>query len=145
MIDALFDALHRGGLRRHFDADRIGQQLAHQLFDIGRHGGGETQGLALLRGERDDLLDVADEAHIEHSVGLVEHQHLDRVESDMALLDQIEQAARGGDENVDAAHQRIDLRLLADAAEHQGVLQPEMAAIGLETVADLRGQFAGGC
>ena len=28
----------------------------------------------------DDLPDVVDEAHVEHAVGLVEHQHLDGVE-----------------------------------------------------------------
>ena len=39
----------------------------------------------------------------------------------MALLHQVEQAARRRDEDVDAARQRIDLRLLADAAEDHGV------------------------
>ena len=40
----------------------------------------------LLRQARDDLAHVVDEAHVEHAVGLVEHEDRDLVEPDMALV-----------------------------------------------------------
>ena len=68
------------------------------------------------RQQREDLADVVDEAHVEHAVGLVQHQDLDLAQVDGLLLHVVEQPARGGDDDVDAAAQRIDLRLHADAA-----------------------------
>ena len=61
----------------------------------------------------------------------------------MALVDQVEQAAGRGDEDVDAARQRLDLCALADAAEDDGVAQRQVAAVGLEAVGDLDGELAG--
>jgi uncharacterized protein len=43
------------------------------------------------------------EAHVEHAVGLVEHDHLDVGEVDVALLHQVEQPPGRRDEDVDAA------------------------------------------
>ena len=36
-----------------------------------------------------------DEAHIEHAIRFIEYKNLDRIQADEALLDQIEQPARG--------------------------------------------------
>ena len=55
------------------------------------------------RHQREDLLDVVDEAHVEHAVGFVEHEDLDVAQVERALLLQVEQAAGGGDQDVDAA------------------------------------------
>ena len=55
-------------------------------------------------------LDVADEAHVEHPVRLVEHENLDVRQVDGALLVMVEQTARRGDQNVDAALELRDLR-----------------------------------
>ena len=111
--------------------------------DLGRHGGREEQRLALRRQRPDDPPDVVDEAHVEHPVGLVEDEDLEPVEADVALADQVEQAAGRGDEDVDAARQRLDLRALADAAEDHGVAQLQVAAVGREARLDLGGELAG--
>ena len=58
----------------------------------------------------DDLPDVADEAHVEHAVGFVEHEHLDAVETQRVALHQVEQAARRRHQHVDAVRQRAHLR-----------------------------------
>ena len=68
-----------------------------------------------------------DEAEVEHLVGLVDDEDLDRAERQQPLLDQVEQPARRGDEDVDAAAQRVDLRALRDAAEDDGGLQRQAA------------------
>ena len=107
---ALLDALDGRGHRRHRDLDRIAQHLRGELGNVPRHGRREHQRLALRRQLGDDLADVVDEAHVEHAVGFVEHQTFDLVEAQRIALDEIEQAARRGDQNVDAVEQRADLR-----------------------------------
>lgn len=56
------------------------------------------------------------EAHVEHTVRLIEDQDLDTRKSDRAPLHVIEQPSGGGDEDVDTAAQGPDLFIHADAA-----------------------------
>ena len=49
--------------------------------------------------------DVVDEAHVEHPVGLVEDEDLDRAEVDGALADVVEQSAGRGDDDLGPAAQ----------------------------------------
>ena len=84
-----------------------------------------------------------DEAHVEHAVGFVEHQHLDLVEAQRALVDEIDQAAGRRHQHFDAVRQRADL--LVDRHAADGECDGERAdvpAIGAEAVGDLAGQFA---
>ena len=92
---------------------------------------------------RDDPAHVVDEAHVEHAVGLVEDEDLEPAEADVALAHQVEQAAGRGDQDVDAARQRLDLRVLADAAEDHRAPERQMAAVGREARLDLGGELAG--
>ena len=96
-----------------------------------------------LRQHGDDALDVVDEAHVEHAVGFVEHQHLDLVEAQRALVDQIEQTARRRHQHFDAVRQRAHLLVDRHAAdgERDGE-RADVPAIGAEAVGDLAGQFA---
>ncbi len=80
-----------------------------------------------------------------HAVGLIEDEKLDVVQAEMPLLHQVEQPSGGGDEQMHAAIERLDLWMLADAAVDDGVPEREMAAVGADAVADLSGEFAGGC
>ena len=66
-------------------------------------------------------------------VGLVEHGDLDRAEVAVALADEVLEPAGAGDDDVDAAAQAVDLRVLADAAEdglgaQAGGLRPAAAS-----------------
>ena len=90
----------------------------------------------------DDALDIGDEAHVEHAVGLVDDQDLDVGQQDLAALEQIEQAARRGDQHVDAA---VELALLvgeAFAADQQRHGQLVVLAVELEALGDLGRQLA---
>src|SRR3546814_7216702 len=78
------------------------------------------------------------EAHVEHAVGFVEHQHFDRVELGAAAREVVDQAAGGGDEDVDPAAQVVDLRAHAGATEDGGDVQAQGAAGGLDGVGGLR-------
>ena len=62
---------------------------------------------------------------------------------DVALREVVEQPARRGDQHVDAARQRLDLRPMADAAEHDRDGEAEMPAVGAEALGDLAGELAG--
>ena len=64
--------------------------------------------------------DVGQEAHVEHAVGLVEHQDLEAGEAGVGLLEVVQQAARAGDDDVDAGAQGALLRAHADAAVDGG-------------------------
>ena len=120
------------------------QHVAHQLDDIVGHGGGEQHRLALACGSmRHDLAHVADEAHVQHAVGFIDDEGRHRVQPDMLLLHQVEQAARGGDQDVDAMLGGVDLGILADAAQDHRQLEIEEAAIGAQALLDLHRQFAG--
>ena len=72
--------------------------------------------LARLRGGVQDGLDVFREAHIEHLVRFIEHEHADGVERQRLAAEVVEGAARRGDGNVDAAAERADLLLHRRAA-----------------------------
>ena len=87
--------------------------------------------------------DVADEAHVEHAVGLVEDEDLDRREVDGALAEVVEQAAGRGDDDVDAATQRVGLRREADAAVDGGRADAPVATVDADALLDLERELAG--
>ena len=62
---------------RDLDAHGIMQELLSDSTDFRRHGRGEEQGLPGERHQLADALDVRDEAHVEHAVGLVDDEKLD--------------------------------------------------------------------
>jgi hypothetical protein len=90
----------------------------------------------------DDPLDRLGKAHVEHLVGLVEHQRLERRQVAKPLFDQIEQTAGRRDDDVDARLERLDLVELTDAAEDRHHARLQVAAEALEPGGDLRHEFA---
>jgi hypothetical protein len=67
-----------------------------------------------------DRLQRMDEAEVEHLVGLVEDEDLDSAKHQIALLDEVEQAARRRDEDVDSAGDVLAVLADRGAAEHGG-------------------------
>ena len=100
------------------------------------------QRLPLLAAGGDDLPHVADEAHVEHAVRLVENEDRNLVEIHMALSEEVEETPRRGDQNVDALLECLDLLALPYAAEDHGGAKLKLAAIGAETIVDLTGKLA---
>ena len=111
--------------------------------DVVRVGGGEQQVLALRRQQLDDLADVVDEAHVEHAIGFIEHQHLHLGEIHAALLREVEQPAGRRHQDVAAAAQGGDLRIDAHAAEHLVGAQLHVLAVVARALGHLRGELAG--
>ena len=139
--------LHRCGravLRRGLQLHGVVQQAGGQLLDRGLEGGREQQVLSFRRQQRQDLLDVTDEAHVEHAIGLIEHQDLDAIELDGVLLSQIHQPAWRGHQHIGAAAQAHHLRVDLHTAKHPVGAQIKVARIGRHVLTHLGRQFAGG-
>ncbi len=66
--------------------------------------------------------DVLDEAEIEHPVGLVEHEHLHAAQAEHALLEEVDDAARRADQQVDAGFDLATLLVVVRAAEREAEL-----------------------
>ena len=142
-VDALVDLLDRAALRRDLDLLRVLQDLVGELGDVVRHGGREQQRLALPGDRCRDAAHVLDEAHVEHAIGFVEDEEGHAAELHVAALDQVEQAAGRGDQDVDAARQGLDLAAVAQTADDGAQAQAEAAAVGVEAARDLDGELAG--
>ena len=109
-----------------------------------RHRRGEQHGLAGVRGGVEQGLDVLDEAHVEHLVGLVEHDDLEVVQPQRAAVHQVDRPARRGDDDVDALGQPAQLRADGGAAvdgEHAGA---HASAVAGDRLGDLQRQLPGG-
>ena len=143
-VHRLLDGLHRGGHRVHRHPDGVVEQGVHQLGDLRGHGGGEQHGLLLAGQPLEDLLHVVDEAHVQHPVGLVQHEDFQLVQLDEALLVQVHEPARSGHQDVHPPAQGLHLGVLAHAAEDDGAPQGQVLAVGQEALLDLNGQLPGG-
>ncbi len=87
------------------------------------------------------LLNVIDEAHVQHAVGFVEHQHLNPRELQLTTLAEIEQASWSGDDNVEAAADGIDLRLKTYATKNHKRAHIYMLAVIDDALMHLRGEL----
>ena len=97
----------------------------------------------LRREQRDDLLDIRQEAHVEHPVGLVEDEDLDLAEVGDLLADEVEQPAGRRHEDLDAATEGLDLGIHRDPAVHDRRAQRDGPAVGLDARIDLHRELAG--
>ena len=88
------------------DADRVDEVLVGDAADAGRHRRGEQRHLAAGGDGLEDLVDVLGEAHLEHLVGLVEHQHAHPVEDQRAALEVVDDAPGRADDDLGAAGER---------------------------------------
>ncbi len=139
--------LHRGDLRDrrvHGVGARVVHVLADQLVDVAVERGREQQGLAVGADLVQELADLRHEAHVAHLVGFVQHRDLDVAQVAGALVDQVGQTARGGDQDLDAAAQLVDLAGVGAAPDDVAHAHAHDAGVGAQGVADLVGQFAGG-
>ncbi len=117
---------------------------AREADDRARHGRREQHGLALGREHVDDLLDVGQEAQVEHLVGLVEDQALDVLQVQLLLAREVQQPARGADDHVDALLQSLHLWFVGPAAIDRRHAHVTDLAGGQQVVGDLGAQLARG-
>jgi hypothetical protein len=137
-----------GDGRRHavglgdLDFLRIAHELAGQGLDLGREGGREQQGLAFAWQCAEDPLHAGQEAHVEHAVGLVQHDDFNCGKVNTAALHVIEQASRCCHQDIDATTQRVDLRAHSDPAEDGDGARVQMLAVVAHAFLDLGRKLA---
>ena len=81
-------------------------------------------------------------AKVHHLVGFIKHEDFNVLQRYRALLNQVDQAARRCDKNIDAAGKTLFLAKNRHAAEHAIDLQAQKLAICAEAVGDLCRKFA---
>src|SRR6187399_2243019 len=118
------------------------EQAVGELSDVVRERGREQQVLPLAREQVDDPADVADEAHVEEAVRLVEDEDLDLRQVDRALADVVEQPAGGRDHDLGTRAELRDLGTEADAAVDGRGSDRAVLAVGPDALLDLEAQLA---
>lgn len=126
---------------RDFHDGGVVQQRGHIRFDAPIDRGREQQRLARRGRGRHNLLHRGQKSHVEHAVGFVEHQCLYLAKIQAFLLDQIEQAARGGDKHFDPAADFFDLRLDVDTAKSAQTADRQISGVSYDRLVDLNGQL----
>ena len=142
-INALLNALHRRGGRRDHHLFRTVEQAVGQLLDLPRHGGREQQRLLLPRQTGKHPLHIMYKAHVQHAVGFVQYEYLNIFQVDIALSDEIVQAAGRGCQDIYALFQPGHLGILVHAAENNAVCKAHMAAVSRKAFVDLQRKLAG--
>lgn len=84
------------------------------------------------------------EAHVEHLIGFVEDDRAHRVQDECAAADVVEGSPRGGNNDIDAAFQGTQLSADGLAAVDGEDSCPKVAAVAVECLRYLQGQFPGG-
>ncbi len=101
-VDYLVHRLHRNLFRFDFYGDGVAGPLGGESGDFTGQRRAEEQRLTLVffRGAVDNLSDIGDKTHVEHPVGLVEDQHLDLFQGDVAAALKVEQPPGRCDDNI---------------------------------------------
>nr|GEU28450.1 hypothetical protein [Tanacetum cinerariifolium] len=114
--------------------------IAHHAVQGGR----EQHGLARRWRRFDDFFDVVDETHVQHAVGFVQHQDFQLREVDLARFHVVDQAARGGDQDLRILGQQLHLLRVRHAAQDRDSLDAaQVDAVFVGIAGHLQGQFAG--
>ena len=133
-----------GRARLYGDLDRILEVRLGDALDLRRHRRREQHDLPRRRRLLDHALDVVDEAHAQHFVGFVEHQTAQFGQVQRAAVEVVDHAAGRADDDMHAALERLQLRLVALAAvDRQHVETGQVHGVLLESLGDLDRQFAG--
>jgi hypothetical protein len=91
-----------------------------------------------------DAADLPLEPHLEHAVGLVQHEERHAPAAARLLPQQVQQAAGRGHHCVAARLERSPLLVHVHAAEHRHYLAPLRLGQTLRHLQDLFGEFSGG-
>ena len=120
-IDELLDsldgvALGFAVLTHRPDVGRLGHVPAGQRDDGPGHRRREEHRLATGGSHGEQLLDIGQEAEVEHLIGLIKDDGPGLAEVEVALVSQVDQPSRGSDDDLNALAQRLHLRLVCTPA-----------------------------
>ncbi len=123
---------------------RIFHEAAGDACNLFRHRGREHQHLAVVGHMGQNLVDVVEEAHVEHLVCLVEHHCVHMAEAHLAALDQVKKPARSGHHHLhpfaECADLALDARPAVDGEHAQTV---DIFREVCQIAGDLEAEFSG--
>ena len=92
-----------------------------------------------------DPAHLGNEAHIQHAVSFINHQDFDQIQVQIASLVEVEQATRGGHQDIDVVlFERAGLFLVVHTADNHNRVQVGVARQCLGVLVDLDSQLARG-
>ena len=122
---------------------RVGHVLLDELIDVAVERRRVQQCLTGRRTQVQEPRHLGGEAHIGHTVGLVDDDQLDVAEVALAAVHEVGETARCGDGDVDAALEITDLAHHGRAAEEGGDPASLLTGVRGEDVGHLLGQLTG--
>jgi hypothetical protein len=102
----------------------------------------EQQRLTVLRDLLHHAIDLRRETHVQHPVGLVQHQHFEIIRHHVLLLEMVEQSTRCRDHDVHTTAQRRLLRLVRDTTEDRCHLDARATRVLPHALLHLQRQLA---
>ena len=120
------------------------QQGGCYFLDFRRHGRREKNRLTIPRELLNNPLDIGHESHIEHAIGFVQNEETKLAQIAVVLMDQVQEASWGRDDDVDSFDQSSDLRPLPDAAEYRRMADLGESTDCADIFRDLNHEFASG-
>ncbi len=92
------------------DLDRLLEMALGNGGDPERHGGGEQRRLPLFGCLFQNGVQILGKSHVEHLIGLVQHDHLNRLELQGLSADMVQRPSRRRHDDIDTALERMELR-----------------------------------
>ena len=140
---ALTDVVGGAGLGGHHDFGRILQLSLGDSLDRRRHRRRKKRGLPGLGCVLQDALDLVDEAHAQHLVGLIKHQGLELGQIERALVEMVDYPARCTHHDMHTPLERRQLRPVARSTiDRKDMESGNMGGITLKGFGNLNREFA---
>ena len=83
----------------------------------------------MLRQQANQLADVMDKAHVEHSICFVQNKSFQPIKDHHFLLVEVKQTARSGNKDINAILKTSNLWVDLDAAKHHIAAQGQVSAV----------------
>ena len=129
----------------HRNSLRIRERLRRELFHLWWEGRGKKHGLSLNRDGLDNASYIRKKAHVKHAVGFIQDQNFYALQSYIALLDKVEQAAGRCDQNLYAFLQGFDLAVRDNASINGRAFQIRAGRERSYDLMNLLGELTRGC
>jgi hypothetical protein len=127
------------------DLDEILEEVGSQSADLLGPGSGPHQSLSVRSNLANNLANLGLETHVEHAISLVENEVSDTTQVSLTSLKHVNQAARGGNADLNSSREIANLRTLRNTTVNTGVSDARRSAELLHLFLNLNSKFTSGC
>ncbi|MPN23065.1 hypothetical protein SDC9_170450 [bioreactor metagenome] len=96
-----------------------------------------------MRQTSHDLFNIVNKTHVQHAIGFIQNKNSQIGKINKALINQVNQTSRCGNQNIGTTCQLLSLRILRNAAKYDGTFKRQLSAVGNKTFVYLQRQLAG--